>query len=888
MQDSFLYTPSEQSQYERQLQLEKQTIENAVERYRKMAASASERGDVIAHKPSANLLFSWYKPLSDSIRESMQSGSLSSKPQPANGFALKQNISQLLASLSPDVISVITLQTVLSTLIGESNGVPLTRLAIKVANTVRAEINTKQINSLHRKQVLAEQKLKSQAPEDPTQKRKPRTRKARDVLKKSLKYTPSIVSAVNFAAQQVAVQGSSWSTNELVLVGTKLIEVMLRTAKVQGADGGFVPAISHFKQFKKTEMTTVGMLKLTDSAVRALSENEIDLSSMIEPKQQPMLVRPRPWISPTEGAYLRCKAPLVRTLPSVKRELQDALAVADLSTLFEGLNALGDQPWRVNRCVYDVAQELWHQGGGIAGLVTKTDAKAPNKEEFMQRQLVAFEQYKQKMMELGGQEHWDSDEEEIVFDEKKASRRLRAERRKTEKINRELLSLRVDTCYKLDQASKFVNEDRLWLPHNVDFRGRAYPIPVHLQHMGCDLTRALLTFATPGVELGERGVYWLKVHLANLLGADKLSFQERVEVAEAAMPKAIEVGRKPLHEQNLEWWSSGEDPFQLLAACSEIAAAVGRHGGSQAMEGYESTLPICMDGSCNGLQHYAALGRDVAGGEQVNLVPNERPQDVYSGVAKLVAEKVERLAKEGDEVAQVVRGKISRKVVKQTVMTSVYGVTLIGAREQVGNRLAELGTMPEERVFAASMLVASLTLSSLGDLFEGAWRTMEWLAESAALVAKSGQEVRWTTPVGLPALQPYRRRQGVVVRTLLQRVRLQRDGGGAVSAARQRSAFAPNFVHSVDSAHMLLTAMACHGDGLNFAAVHDSFWTNAAHVDHMNALLRDQFVALHQRDLLRELRDSLHLRFPDVHLRPLPPRGQLHLPVVRHSPYFFS
>jgi DNA-directed RNA polymerase len=44
---------------------------------------------------------------------------------------------------------------------------------------------------------------------------------------------------------------------------------------------------------------------------------------------------------------------------------------------------------------------------------------------------------------------------------------------------------------------------------------------------------------------------------------------------------------------------------------------------------YVSHLPVHMDGSCNGLQHYAALGRDEAGGRAVNLLPSNTPQDVY-------------------------------------------------------------------------------------------------------------------------------------------------------------------------------------------------------------------------------------------------------------------
>lgn len=45
---------------------------------------------------------------------------------------------------------------------------------------------------------------------------------------------------------------------------------------------------------------------------------------------------------------------------------------------------------------------------------------------------------------------------------------------------------------------------------------------------------------------------------------------------------------------------------------------------------------LAQDGSCNGLQHYAALGRDSVGAASVNLVPSDVPQDVYSSVAAQV------------------------------------------------------------------------------------------------------------------------------------------------------------------------------------------------------------------------------------------------------------
>lgn len=77
-----------------------------------------------------------------------------------------------------------------------------------------------------------------------------------------------------------------------------------------------------------------------------------------------------------------------------------------------------------------------------------------------------------------------------------------------------------------------------------------------------------------------------------------------------------------------------EEPWQTLAGCMEIRNALQCPEGA---ENYISHFPVHQDGSCNGLQHYAALGRDAAGAYSVNLSPCEKPQDVYSCVAALVS-----------------------------------------------------------------------------------------------------------------------------------------------------------------------------------------------------------------------------------------------------------
>lgn len=99
-------------------------------------------------------------------------------------------------------------------------------------------------------------------------------------------------------------------------------------------------------------------------------------------------------------------------------------------------------------------------------------------------------------------------------------------------------------------------------------------------------------------------------------------------------------------------------------------------------EDYIGHLHVHVDGSCNGMQHYAAFGRDSNGGKQVNLAESDRPGDVYTAILQFVIRDIEN---EKDpaliEIAESLKGKVTRKVIKQTVMTSVYGVTFVGARK---------------------------------------------------------------------------------------------------------------------------------------------------------------------------------------------------------------
>jgi len=607
---------------------------------------------------------------------------------------------------------------------------------------------------------------------------------------------------------------------------------------------------------------------------------------------QPMVVPPKKWTDVHGGGYQTLKVDFMRTRQC--KTQKDAISNADLSKVFDGLNVLGQIPWKINKRVFEVAQKCWEEGISLGDIPPQVDYEVPPLPE---------------RMEYRNFDELDGEQKKIHLEEFRSHKDAATKHFRFKQKNMDLHSLRCSAKLKLMQAKKFMDFQEIFFPYNVDFRGRAYPVPPHLSIVGSDLCRALLMFAHPK-PLGPNGLYWLKVHLANLAGADKMSFDGRANFADENMKSIRAAVDDPFGEDR--WWMNLDDPFQGLATCHEIVNAI----DSGDPESYMCSLPVHMDGSCNGLQHYAALGRDKVGGKAVNLCIADKPQDVYIGV---MHEVIRRVALDAEEMldfdenkidltkqekeqlkrvksARLVNGLIDRGVVKRTVMTSVYGVTYIGARNQIKEKIEEkleekgndIDEMEAEINLACGYL-AALTMEVMGQLFIGARQTMNWLTECARLISALGQPVAFISPIGVPVVQPYRQKRPFTVVTLLQNIVLTNDSDTLpLHRSRQVSAFPPNYVHSLDSSHMLLTAVEMKKRGLYFSAVHDSYWTHPCDIEEMNVILRECFIDLYNIPLLEDLKKMWELRYPSITFPEVPARGDLDLNDVRSAPYFFQ
>ncbi|CEF65895.1 DNA-directed RNA polymerase, mitochondrial [Strongyloides ratti] len=602
--------------------------------------------------------------------------------------------------------------------------------------------------------------------------------------------------------------------------------------------------------------------------------------------EMPMLTPPRPYLDYGKGGPLYTLNSSIlkdkKIFLNVHLEKQMEIRLKNKyqgRPIWDALNELGCVPWKINKPVLEIMTKLFTEfTSNINNEIFLENLGFP-----MNPNVIVIPKINDFI-----------NHNKISSDDKSKFREFFKMKQLLENKKTKMNSLTYWMLYRLSIAHYF-EDSILYFPHNIDFRGRVYPISPYLSHMGDDVSRSLLIFAN-GRKLGPNGLRWLKLHCINLTGfLKKESIETRLEYAEKVLDDKIrDSARDPLNGSR--WWMESEEPWQTLTACIEINNALMLDDPSE----FISCMPVHQDGSCNGLQHYAALGRDKDGGGEVNLLPAEKPADIYSVVAMRVDSKREKDEKSNDnsirDIALILRNeipdKLPRKLLKQTIMTTVYGVTEYGAVLQIAKQLKNL-RINDNNVGILANYLKNQTLASLSEAFKTSMEIKEWFRKCAEQITRMNRSVEWVTPLGLPVYQPY--------------MKIELDGIDEYQVpikSKQINAFPPNYIHSLDSTHMMLTALNCTAKNVEFAAVHDCFWTHAGTVEEMNKITRDEFIKLHNEPLIENLanhfkktyvydnpKDEIDTKRQKLLLEVFNPKiekGQLDINEIRNSVYFFS
>lgn len=660
----------------------------------------------------------------------------------------------------------------------------------------------------------------------------------------------------------------NWSASERLHLGTLMVGIVVEST------GLFSTGLQHRKGRE------VHVVAATSKVVEKV-EKHLN-ADILSPWQWPTLIPPKEWNTPTSGGYHSAYMPSLVLIKTHFRDYLKDLAKRnkELEHVYSAINAVQSTPWTINKDVLNVLNEMWDSDFGSAGLPPREDKPLP-------------------ICPVCGAIVDPKKGKHACFDaDKDALKSWKASAGKVHRENAKLWGKRLQAQKIIMIANKCATHDKIYFPYTADFRGRIYAVPMFLHPQGCDISKGLLKFAE-GKPLCEHGAKWLAIHGANTFGIDKVSYTDRVAWVKENSEGIIAVAQNPL--DNL-WWLDADSPYCFLAFCFEWA--------SYAREGvnFVSHLPIALDGTCNGLQHFSAMLRDIRGGSAVNLIPQDKPADIYQEVANVVVVKLNELlaspeAPSEDKLMaqQWLSFGVNRKVVKRPVMVLPYG----GTRYSCGDYLEEAITeaMEEGReipwedtdkdIFRAAIFLSGFVWDAIGETLIGATSVMKWLQVIARAYNKADKPIEWVSPSGLPVRQSYPEIESRRVKTQLLGSMVYLNLGeiqNTLDKRKQISGISPNFVHSMDASALTLTVVNALKAGVNnFAMIHDSYGTHAADTEILHDIIRNTFADMYSNhDVLQEIYEHAKKSMPEAEIPKPPTKGSLDIDAVRGSLYFFG
>lgn len=616
------------------------------------------------------------------------------------------------------------------------------------------------------------------------------------------------------------------------------------------------------------------LIHLTEEA-RDLLKEGVDMATVYATHKEPMVCPPLPWESFHGGGYLTGHIPSkliagqgsILNIPAV---INAHINTGRMNKPLRALNAMQDTKWRVNQNVFNVMVQCWEERVNVDSFPKEVEEPVIEKPGWYYAancEAMTKNEFKHYRESSGHAQDW------AMWSGEKFSRtnQYYADKSKVRGIGDMLIT-----------AADLVNEECIYIPHFLDFRGRAYASSNRLHHQGDDLRKGILEFAEEK-PIGEMGLYWLAVHVANSYGLDKAPFADRVRWVEDNTATIQFVAERPMDA--LDYWRDVDSPFVFLAACMDYVKA--------ATTGL-SSVPVGLDGTCNGLQHYSALLRDRVGGLATNLIWAEKPNDIYGQVA----EKTREILTGADpEFWGFLMPDLNRDFVKRCVMTLPYGVTNQGMVNFLADKMK---TLPATNLIGDQAGSMSLRMSceklqpfvaqAINETVTAAPAMMDWLRQVAQTAGRDGKHLEWTTASGFKVIQ------APCVQDIVQ-VAIKGSDGKLVNMKIAQetklldrkacaSGIAPNFVHAQDATHMTLTTAAMAELGHDaFAMIHDQFGTHAGAVDDLNKVLRNEFVGMYENyDVVGDLIKASGL----INTPEIPDSGTLDVKEVLKSPYFFA
>jgi DNA-directed RNA polymerase len=580
-----------------------------------------------------------------------------------------------------------------------------------------------------------------------------------------------------------------------------------------------------------------------------------EIAALARPKAAPMICPPNPYSydehgNLTGGYLLPSISPRI-VRPATPGYEREGITVMG-ETAIAAANAIQATPFRLNEFIFEALATVYYSNTGLGD----TPESSKNAWDFPNFQGETKDANGKVTPEFSA--HLTKREEAWTQWYRSESHRLRMEER-------------LMACRDIRQFPAY------YLPVTADFRTRLYTATELLSPQGSDFDKALCCFADR-IPQTPAGVRALKIHVANCFGIDKVSYDERVAWVDKHEAVLRACAQDPLEHR---FWSTDADEkkkWQALAAIHDLY-----------VNPEWTSVPVQRDGSCNGIQHWSAIGLDPVGAKATNLLPSAQPNDLYSEVAE---KTLELLSGDDSDWAARWSNHVTRKVAKRPCMTYPYGVTSRG----VTSALIADGHCdwldPRERFEGSRFLTGFLFDQAIPSVVSSSYHFMTWIKGIARTVSKAGNVLTWETPAGSVIHHGYYKLEDWRLSVENQRLyftlpqcrevpELDKDGAA--------NGIAPNFIHSMDAAHMQICVRKMLEHGIrHFSMIHDSYGCPAPYVDLMQRLIREAFLEMYlDTDWAQAFLDRVQVLTTET-LPPVPTRGSLDLQEILEADYFFA
>lgn len=547
------------------------------------------------------------------------------------------------------------------------------------------------------------------------------------------------------------------------------------------------------------------------------------------PLNLPMVVKPKPYTKYKLGGYLLNGNKYNEDIFIKKTDYEKTSEITNSSVIYDLVNGISAVPYKINTEVLDFISKN-------TDLNLIYDIHKPHKYQNIKRNKLQNSAYKTYVGQL---------------------------------LNQEIT---------LDIASVFRNFSKFYLPVRLDQRGRMYCSPPYLSYQGTDLAKSLLLFATPEIiQRDSDCVDYIKAYGANLFGTtlSKKSIQFKCKWVNNNLNDIINYHNGKLIRQ-------AKSPLLFLSFCIEYKRIYETFQNADNME-FNTYLPIEVDATCNGFQHMALLSNEERLFRRVNLrtnsnisSKNHEPSDFYSYILdkimsviliKVQTNEFGKNDKLRDTYHRLNNFIWNRTNVKKAIMTIPYNATMRTMTVAISKSLGEPvkieneNTKEEIRWYGdldTNILVNDYDICILVTLIykiiyenhDRIKKLVKYLKNIASLHNKLNAPIIWTLPSGLIISQSYLETSSLTITPFTHKninLTLKVSNKGEMDKKRQRRAFMPNLIHSLDGASLALlyNKFVKSTNNSPFFAIHDCFGVTASKIELIKILLLSVYIELY-------------------------------------------